>query len=91
MQNEVDKKRLAQLADLTAKRKNERELYFPQKEKLKTVKPSASSTTSEKYKQMVFILNVKIRADFFPNQDEHKIELDELYKRLKVDPANVCF
>ena len=67
MQNEVDKKRLAQLADLTAKRKNERELYFSQKEKQKTPKPSAPSTTSEKYKQMVLILNVKIQADFFPN------------------------
>ncbi len=74
MQNEVDKKRLAQLSDMTAKRRDERESNFPNKEKAKEKTPKPSSNTpSEKYKQMVSLRIFNIKLISFQNRMSIKL------------------
>lgn len=56
MELEVDKKRLAEISDITEKRREEREAHFTDKKKEKGKKDKNFGnvlTASEKYKQMV--------------------------------------
>ena len=72
MELEVDKKRLADLAAATAKRREEREDNVGKKKdkEKKGANFSATLSAAEKYKSM----------------DEHRVELEELFSRLGVDP-----
>lgn len=56
MELEVDKKRLAEISDITIKRREEREAHFTENKKTKGKKDKNFGnvlTASEKYKQMV--------------------------------------
>jgi sodium/potassium-transporting ATPase subunit alpha len=72
MELEVDKKRLADLVAATAKRREERDDNFNKKKDKEKKKAGFGDALSgaEKYKSM----------------DEHRVELEELFSRLGVDP-----
>jgi len=67
---EEDKKRLATLQNIITKRKEERDPKFDKGRKKQEKSLNNSIKGSEKYKSM----------------EEHKIELDELFKKLDVNP-----
>jgi len=74
MELETDKKRLAQLSAATAQRRQDRDEKFGSKDTKSSKKKSGNAlSAAEKYKSM----------------DEHRIELEELFKRLSVDPKAV--
>ncbi len=75
MELETDKKRLAQLSAATAQRRQDRDEKFATKDTKAAAskKPGNSLAAAEKYKSM----------------DEHRVELEELFKRLSVDPKAV--
>ena len=73
MELENDKKRLAQLSAATAQRRQDRDEKFAPKATQDSKKSGNALSAAEKYKSM----------------DEHRIELDELFKRLAVDPKAV--
>ena len=73
MELEEDKKRLALLQGEAAKRREERDTKFSKATKAKGKSLDHSVKSSEKYRSM----------------EEHRIELEELFQKLEVNPEKV--